>query len=277
MKLNTTMNIRLKGTVIGALVALAIPVAAQQNVSFTDVLEQPYQAPAQQLTYGNDASQFIAIWPAAKPSADVVFIHGGCWLSAYDIKHTYALSTALQQANYTVYSLEYRRTGDSGGGWPISYDDIQQAFEKVLRVRNAERPLIVSGHSAGGHFALLLASNPNYREHIDAVVGLAAITDIAKYARGNNSCERVTTDFMGGTPDQQPARYQAANPTSYPAHPQTFTLQGQADTIVHPDYAEFLQDSQATQLDGAGHFDWVHPATPAFSQLLQTLEQVKHD
>lgn len=266
-----------KCALIGALLAVAMPLAAQQNVSFSEVLEQPFQAPAQQLPYGDDASQFIALWTAPEAMADVVLIHGGCWLSAYDIKHTYAFSTGLRQAGYTVYSLEYRRTGDSGGGWPISYNDIQRAFNKVLRNRDTQRPLIVIGHSAGGHLALLLASHPDYREHIDAVIGLAAITDIEKYARGSNSCEQVTTDFMGGSPEQRPAQYQAANPTSYLPHPRTFILQGNADTIVHPDYAELLSGTQVKRLEGVGHFDWIHPATPAFNQLLRTFEQVIND
>ncbi|AGH46129.1 alpha/beta hydrolase family protein [Paraglaciecola psychrophila] len=55
----------------------------------------------------------------------VILIHGGCWLRAYDIQHTFALNIGLAQAGFNVWSLEYRRSGDIGGGWPSSYDDVK--------------------------------------------------------------------------------------------------------------------------------------------------------
>ena len=249
----------------------------QQNVSFTQVLEQPYNEPSRILNYGVDDSQSIAVWAAEKPTADVIFIHGGCWLSAYDIKQTYALSSALQQANYNVYSIEYRRTGATGGGWPTTYDDIQHAIDKILTLRDDGLALAVSGHSAGGHLALLLSSDARYKNHIDTVIGLAAITDVARYAAGSNSCERVTTDFMGGSPAERANQYRAANPVTKTAHPRTLLLQGTDDAIVAPDYAELIPQATITMVDGAGHFDWVHPQTEAFKTFLDTLKQVNHD
>jgi acetyl esterase/lipase len=49
------------------------------------------------------------------------------------------------------------------------------------------------GHSAGGHLALLAGGEI---KRLKGVIGLAAITDIAEYAMGSNSCQKVTNNFM---------------------------------------------------------------------------------
>ena len=53
------------------------------------------------------------------------------------------------------------------------------------------------GHSAGGHLALLAGGEI---KQLKGVISLAAITDIAEYAAGTNSCHEVTKDFMQGMP-----------------------------------------------------------------------------
>jgi len=61
----------------------------------------------------------------------VVFIHGGCWLNAYDIKHSYALATALAQEGYAVWSLEYRRAAMRW--WMAgSFDDILSGIKQCI-------------------------------------------------------------------------------------------------------------------------------------------------
>lgn len=260
-----------------SLISVKVEAQAQQNVSFSSVLEQPSTPPSALFFYGDDANQKIAYWSARDSKADIVFIHGGCWLSAYDMTHSDAMTTALNKADFDVYSLEYRRTGDTGGGWPTTFGDIQRAFAEVLARRDPQRPLFIMGHSAGGHLALLLASQHVYQRHIDAVIGLAAITDIDDYARGSNSCERVTVDFMGGTPQQRPEAYQLANPGVFAPHPNTWLLHGSADAIVAPRYAEKLPRANIIMVPEAGHFDWVHPQTDAFKRLLKTLEPLVND
>ena len=58
----------------------------------------------------------------------VILIHGGCWLNSFDVNHSRPLATALNHAGFAVLSLEYRRTGDPGGGWPSTLEDIQLAL-----------------------------------------------------------------------------------------------------------------------------------------------------
>ncbi len=254
----------------------------------------PVGSPDHVISYGSDPYQFAELWLPNEglPKADspkeglpksidfqkpvkrhplVVLVHGGCWLNAFDIKHTHALSTALMRAGYAVWSIEYRRTGDQGGAWPGSYDDIKLAISHLDRL--SEYPVdldnvAIAGHSAGGHLALLAGSDKLY--DFDAVIGLAAITDIVKYAAGENSCQIATPQFMGGSSTEFPARYAEANPAAKTPHPSTVLIHGSLDSIVDSAHAGYIE-SDSHIIEGAGHFDMVHPGTPSYQALLKAL------
>ena len=255
----------------------------KSNVSYTSVTGLDFVEADKKLVYGNanPELQYGLIWlpesstPNAKPAL-IVLIHGGCWLNAFDIQHSYPLSSALAQAGYAVWSLEYRRTGDAGGAWPGSFEDIRQglAFTSKLSAYPVDLDrMVIMGHSAGGHLALLAASE---NQNIDAVIGLAAITDIVEYSRGENSCQTATIDFRGGVYESNPAAYEAANPVGKPLNNKTILLHGDTDAIVP---LEQSQLAGATRLvsEGAGHFDWVHPGTGAYQLLLSTLKDLFPD
>lgn len=249
------------------------------NVSYSSVTALEFTPASTKLVYGDDNPdlQYGLLWLPDKPAYDpnaplVVLVHGGCWLNAYDIQHTFPLSSALAEAGYAVWSLEYRRSGDEGGGWPGSFEDIRQglAFTSTLNTYPVDlERMVIMGHSAGGHLALLTASgNP----HIEAVIGLAAITDIVEYSRGLNNCQTATIDFMAGVFEDRTEAYIAANPVGKPVHARTLLLQGDVDSIVPLEQSQ-LQGATPVVLEGAGHFDWVHPGTAAYQLLLSTLEK----
>jgi len=252
---------------------------AQSGFSYTQVVEQPRRAPTDILHYGKNQYQTLHFWQAESAQPAVFFIHGGCWLSAYDIKHTYPLTTALNNEGYSVYSAEYRRTGESGGGWPTTYNDIKQAFRLFLKQQSeqSDKPVVVSGHSAGGHLALLLAADAEFRNTIDKVIGLAAITDIKHYARGENSCQQATPAFMGGMPTEKPEQYTVANPAEQHNHTAISLLQGSADKLVDPGYTKFIETATVKMITGATHFDLIHPQSEGYQVLLSELKEVRHD
>lgn len=203
----------------------------------------------------------------------IVLIHGGCWLNEYDIQHSFPLSSALAAAGYAVWSLEYRRTGDVGGGWPGTFEDIRQGVAYTSMLKNYPVDLdriVIMGHSAGGHLALMAATE---FEDFDAVIGLAAITDVVEYSRGENSCQTATIAFMGGAYETNPAAYQAANPVSKVLNDNTILLHGDSDAIVPLEQSQ-ISGVTTVVVDDAGHFDWVHPGTAAFQVLLSTLEDI---
>lgn len=249
----------------------------KHDVSYKSVTDLDYVEADVKLVYGdaNPELQYGLLWLSKKSAIYenpplIVLIHGGCWLNAYDIEHSYPLSSALAEAGYAVWSIEYRRTGDAGGGWPGSFDDIRQglAFTSSLQDFPVDlNRMVIMGHSAGGHLALLAASE---NRALAGIIGLAAITDIVEYSRGGNSCQTATLDFMGGTFEENPVAYQAANPASQQLHEKIILLQGDMDVIVPLEQSQ-LPGAATVISEGAGHFDWVHPDTGAFQVLLSTL------
>ena len=254
--------------------------STDSNVRYQQVTDLGFKAATKKLVYGEDdpALQYGLLWlpedvEPEENSPLVVLIHGGCWLNAFDIKHTYPLSTALAQAGYAVWSLEYRRTGDTGGGWPGTFEDIKTGLAFTSKLRDYPVDLnrmAIAGHSAGGHLALLASGE---FQEMKAVIGLAAITDIIEYSRGTNSCQTATPEFMNGDYQANPEAYQLANPVGKKLHPNTVLLHGDIDAIV-PVHQATLLAAKSDILTGAGHFDWVHPGTLAYQRFLSTLNEV---
>lgn len=264
--------------------------SAPKNTPFGMVADLDSIKPAFTFVYADEhADQYAAYWRAASVSEKtdisskgvVVFIHGGCWLSAFDMSHAYAFATGLSQAGYNVWSIEYRRAGN-GGEWPVALQDIVLGLQKIEVLEkvgvNLEHISIV-GHSAGGHLAAMLGLQlidvlPASVKKAD-VIGLAAIMDVPQYANGANSCQKATPQFMAGMPDEQPQAYYLANPKNFTAMGEKLgyfqLLQGNADTIV-PESQAHHKNAETIKLNDVGHFDWIHPGSDAFKQLLSQLE-----
>jgi acetyl esterase/lipase len=278
---NLLHRLILKATCCSSFVLIAIAsnqataqAAVTENVEFAEVLQYPSRNYDHRLDYATGEFQYGLLWlPEDHPSPPLlVFIHGGCWLNSFDVNHSFAASSALADAGIAVWSLEYRRTGDPGGGWPGTFEDITNAIASIDELKDFgvdTSRFAIAGHSAGGHLALLAGSR--FRE-ASAVIGLAAIADIDAYARGSNSCQTATPSFMNAEPDVAPELYAAANPAQQTLHANTHLLHGDLDTIVPHEQTQKMQ-ARLTTVTGAGHFDWIHPATPAFSLLLELLKR----
>ena len=223
-----------------------------------------------------DQFQYGQLWlPSGVPaSASLVLIHGGCWLNQFDIVYSHGLSSALADAGYAVWSLEYRRTGDEGGGWPGSFEDVLSGINKLAEIESVDTEnLAILGHSAGGHLALLAGSRAELLDvQPDLIVGLAAISDVVSYAEGSNTCQAATPLFMGGDISDRAAEYFDANPINHGLNPNTVLMQGDIDEIV-PLSQSTLEGARTIVSPGSGHFDWTHPETAAFHQLLELLDE----
>lgn len=267
---------RARAILIPALAAAACttsgPVTASSalfDVPYADVAALSARAEDRRLEYGTDPLQFALGWlPSGPARALVVFVHGGCWLSEYDVEHGRALTAALADAGFEAWALEYRRSGDDGGGWPGSLEDVVAGVSAVHEERGA-RPLLLIGHSAGGHLGLLATAR--MRGEVRAGIGLAAITDVAAYAGGDSGCQRATAGFFGGSPEELPQSYREATVTVRGLEGRAILLQGDADAIV-PVAQASVAGVESRRLEGVGHFDWVHPGSHAFDVLLTELE-----
>ncbi|ASG65047.1 esterase [Idiomarina piscisalsi] len=260
------------------IMALTFSVCADplRQVTFNEVLELPSDPPTQTYPYGSQPSQFYQYWPAknnAMKASNVIFIHGGCWLKDYGIRHSYPLSTALTKEGFNLWSVEYRRLGEKNAEWPASLNDVLNAIENILRQTNG-KPTAVIGHSAGGHLALLATSNDRqYAEQVDAVLGLAAITDMQAYIAEDGSCNQAAKALLETA--KSDFNLAQADPKQQTLHHNTWLLQGSADNIVPMGQAGvFSVDNVNTMIvDDAGHFDMIHPQTNAWEAIVQRLKE----
>lgn len=251
------------------------------------ILERsPPEADARFL-YGGSKLQFadLRLPPGAGPHPCVVAIHGGFWRNRYSLDHLGHLCAALVGQGLATWSIEYRRVGDIGGGWPGTFHDVAAGsahlFSHASELGIDPVRIAVLGHSAGGHLASWLASMPNVPVgspiramplEFCAVVSLAGVLDLRlgwQEGLGNGAVEA----FLGGPPDAFAARYDAASPMALSPSPVPhLAVHGAADEIVPVRTSERYVDAARRQgqevsmlrLDGADHFDVIDPQSVAW-------------
>ena len=239
------------------------------GVSFDDVLALPERQANGSVSYGSDELQTLAHYPAAGESgAEILLIHGGCWSNAYGRDHLSPLAWALSEAGYSTWLPEYRRVGDAGGGWPGSLEDVAAALARVAD--QTDGPLLLMGHSAGGHLALLASQEVN--PSVAGVLALAPITDLGSYGAQEGSCQAMVSEFLGGSLEEYPLIYREASVIPDRVSVAIMLLLGTEDPIVGVDQLAGFRPEQMQLLAGAGHFDLIHPGTAAFPILLETLK-----
>ena len=160
------------------------------------------------VNYGADPNQFFEIWRGKGSSIGfAVVIHGGFWRAKYDLAHVRPFCAALAAKGVDVANVEYRRVGQTGGGWPGSFEDVLAGVRAASEVVGT--PPVVIGHSAGGHLALRLSGEPIA---LRAIVALAPVADL-RLAYELNLSNGAVAEFLGVTPDSDPKRYDEACPS----------------------------------------------------------------
>jgi acetyl esterase/lipase len=273
------------------------PLGAQQ-LTFAQLAALPAPPPDHRIQYGDGPLQFgnLRLPKRPGPHPVVLFIHGGCWLSQYDITHAGPFEQALADSGFAVWSIEYRRVGNDGGGWPGTFTDIARAadFLRELAPRYALdlNRVIASGHSAGGEFALWLAArrkippaSPLFVADplvVHGVLGLAPAPDL-EGLHASGVCGNVINRLMGGSPAEHPDRYAAASPMQLVpipvpqvlvigAHDRTWAPIGRAYVAR----ARAVGDSTTIVVDAAdsGHFDLLAPTTTTWPVVIDALKRL---
>ena len=254
-----------------------------------DVLTRPAPGPDHVDRYGPDPDHVIDRWaPAGAPRALVVMLHGGFWRAEYDRRYTYAMCAAWAAEGYAVASVEYRRTGGPGGGTPGTFVDVAAALDALCAT--ATVPVVVAGHSAGGHLAVWaslrhglppgapgrLAGPPP----LAGVIALAGVLDLGAAVDldldGGAALEllRGGGDVDAALDRADPVRLARSAPVPGPP---AILLHGDADPLVPLALSRAYADAAGADLrvlPGIGHFEPVDPLSTAWPHVLRAVAEL---
>jgi acetyl esterase/lipase len=253
-----------------------------------EVLTRPAPGPQLTVSYGSHPDHVVDVWPAGGDSAPlVIFVHGGFWRAEYDRGYLRPLCNDLVSRGYTVAAIEYRRVGQPGGGWPGSFDDVALAFDTVPGLLVAAGvpvgPVVLAGHSAGGHLVLWGAARHRLPEDapwrlagpppLAGVLALAPVCDLAEaYRQGLG--EGAAGDLLAGAPGEFPERYAAADPAVLPVPEVPVTLvHGALDDRVPVEQSRryAARGARLVELADVEHFAVVDPLSAAWPRVLDAL------
>lgn len=169
--------------------------APARSANYEDLLDQPigeHVTETKEVKYvegeAAHARHVLDLYmPKGKANVPViVFVHGGMW-SMFDKRHGKAISRGVSTHGYGVVSINYRLaafTGDQAR-YPDFVEDCAAAVawvhKNVAAYGGDPKKIFLSGHSAGGHIAGLVAYDGSYLEkhglkHTEVVRGFIGIS-----------------------------------------------------------------------------------------------------
>jgi acetyl esterase/lipase len=262
-----------------------------------DIFARPAPSADYRIHYGPGQYQFGDLWLPTHEATQrvplVVFVHGGWWQSAYDLEYAGHLCAALKAVGVASWSIEYRRVGSTGGGWPSTFQDVAAGFDYLATIAKNYpidlRRVIAMGHSAGGHLAFWLAgrhhipeTSPIYQPQpkvalrgliaLAGAVDLRLTIDLSGYFTFAHDKHEVYS-LMGGPPAELQERYRAGNPGDLlPLNAPQILIQGSDDGQIPPQLPDRWAELARRQGDavtvtiivGADHFDVVDPQSKAW-------------
>ena len=278
-----------------------------QRITPDDLLREPVPPADEKLSYGIGPLQFGELrLPKSKgPHPVVLMIHGGCWadrLDGLDPRATALdlirpLAAALTAAGNATWNVEYRRTGNPGGGWPGTYQDVGKAADFLRSIAPKYdldlKRVVAIGHSAGGQLAIWLAARSKLPASsavftkdplpLKAILDIDGPPDIATaqpVERQFCTGDPVITRFMGGTPAQQPLRYKEGSVTDFLplGVPQEIVVAELLEGVIAlvPKYeaqAKAKNDRvKITPFKGSSHFDLLSPRNVHGKRLLERIQ-----
>lgn len=234
--------------------------------------------------YGDDVFQSVIVHRASEPTGEVLLaFHGGGWTHGYK-EWMSMMAPPLNQRGITVVTAGYRLAPEHL--FPTGLQDCERALAwvgtQLARWGGRADRLFVTGHSAGGHYASLLALAPA-RAGRPEIAGCLPISGVYELGEGSGLTQRPR--FLGVPSDAVDA---AASPLRQPLRgaPPFFISWGERDfphlktqavrmvaalrqvgvpvrTLELPGCDHFEACYAAADMDGA----WVESATAFMRQI----------
>lgn len=251
-----------------------------------DILSRTAPRAGARLIYGSDQNQFIDLRTPVSAKGNglyplVIALHGGFWRSKYDLEYMGHLCAALTAAGIATANLEYRRVGNSGGGWPGTFADIRGGYQLLTQTAREHRfdteRVVAIGHSAGGQLALCLAA---HEPGVKAVLSLAGVIDLQRAYELHLSNDAVM-EFLGGKPAEVADHYREADPMRLAIGARQWLVHGAADDVVPPEFSrdyvgkkkKMKEDVRLVGIAGAGHFEVVDPRAGAWKDVEKVVRE----
>jgi acetyl esterase/lipase len=186
------------------------------------------------------------------PAPVIVHIHGGGWTSGNEIGDK-AFCRYLSDRGFLVFSPTYTLSTPERPTWDSAPREIAcgLATPNTLRPGSGGAPgtVLVTGSSAGGNLATLVANRISLGERFDlepdiipriAAVAVNIPAVDASFAEGNGYAfsgrlaRRFAERYTGGTPASAPARYAAVDASNFLSEqsPPTLLVYGPHDWLV---------------------------------------------
>ncbi len=217
--------------------------------------------PDQTMTYGDHADHVIDLYlPAEVTGPTVVVVHGGFWRPRWDRDHARAQARAIAELGHRCALIEYRRT-------PGAPDDaIDDALAAIAAI--SDEPVILIGHSAGGHLVLALAQ----RIDTHGVIALAPVADL-HHAHALNLGDGAVAAFLGAPPDARADLDPARSPA--PSTP-VIVIHGTHDDDVPLSVSEALHAAwdggcELIVLPDTGHMELIDPTSAAWGSVVEAI------
>ncbi len=227
--------------------------------------------PPTEVGYGRGAHETVDVFAPSSglARATVLFIHGGYWRAFYKDHFSY-LAPALVEAGLRLAVVSH----DLAPSVHVT-DIVAQVRSAVLRVsRRFEDPLVVAGHSAGGHLAAVvhstdwaaLGADP---PQIAAAVGISGLYDL----------EPLTRTSLQPVVDLTPLEVAALSPVRRrPSTDAPFLVAvGALESAAFHAQARALVDAwpgtarEPVSLEGRHHFDVCEELLPLVERALNVM------
>ena len=201
------------------------------------------------VVYGtaNNTQLKLDVWQRKDVKAQVptlIYYHGGGWILGDRTGATLFFLPYLEMG-WNVINVEYRMADNSLA--PAAVEDCRCALRWVMR--NAKQynidpnKIVLTGHSAGGHLALISGMLPNgtgldnrcFGEEelkVAAIVNWFGVSDVADVADGPN-WKNYALMWIGSQPNKMEIA-KGVSPLTYVRKglPPVFSVHGDVDTVV---------------------------------------------